>query len=52
MATQHRYSIEFKRQVVQEYQAGETPARARQAARHQPQPGPHLGGQGGGRRVR
>jgi hypothetical protein len=25
MATQHRYSIEFKRQVVQEYQAGESP---------------------------
>lgn len=24
MATQRRYSIEFKRQVVQEYQAGET----------------------------
>jgi transposase len=24
MATQHRYSIEFKRHVVQEYQAGET----------------------------
>ena len=24
MATQHRYSIEFKRQVVQEYQAGES----------------------------
>ncbi len=24
MATQHRYSIEFKRQVVQEYQTGET----------------------------
>jgi len=24
MATQRRYSIEFKRQVVQEYQSGET----------------------------
>ena len=24
MATQHRYSIEFKQQVVQEYHAGET----------------------------
>lgn len=24
MATQRRYSIEFKRQIVQEYQAGET----------------------------
>ena len=24
MATQHRYSIEFKQQAVQEYQAGET----------------------------
>jgi hypothetical protein len=24
MATQHRYSIELRRQVVQEYQAGET----------------------------
>ena len=24
MATQRRFSIEFKRQVVQEYQAGET----------------------------
>jgi transposase len=25
MATQLRYSMEFKRQIVQEYQAGETP---------------------------
>ena len=52
MATQRRYSIEFKRQVVQEYQAGRDPARARQASRHFSATWCDLGRQGGGRRVR
>ena len=52
MTTQRRYSIEFKRQVVQEYQAGETLHGLAEASWHQPQSDPHLGCQGGGRRVR
>jgi Rieske Fe-S protein len=50
MATQRRYSIEFKRQVVQEYQA--RPCMGSPSVTASAAICPHLGCQGGSRRVR